>query len=122
MNYNSSVYIVFILLMVYIIIFVGRYFYTNGRIFIITLLKGQVQLADYINKALLAAYYLFNIGYALLRIKQWPLIQTPGQWISSLAQHLGTLILILALTHYFNMLVLYYLSKSNSITHKSFQS
>ena len=122
MNYNISVYAVFILLMVYIIVYVGRYFYTNGRIFILTLLQGQVTLADAINRTLLVGYYLLNIGYAFLKLKQWPLVKDMEAWWSSLALNIGLLVLILAAMHYGNMLFIYYLSKSNSITHKSFQS
>lgn len=122
MNYNISVYAVFILLMVYIIVYVGRYFYTNGRIFILTLLQGQVSLADAINRTLLVGYYLLNIGYAFLKLKQWPLVKSMEAWWSSLALNIGLLVLILAALHYGNMLVIYFLSKSNSITHKSFQS
>ncbi len=122
MNYNISVYIVFIALMVYIIVFVGRYFYSNGRIFILTFLHGQVSLADAINRSFLIGYYLLNIGYAFLKLKQWPNIRSLEMWCSSLSLNIGTLVLILAAMHYGNMLLIYFLSKSNSITHKSFQS
>lgn len=121
MNYNVSVYIVFLAVMIFIIVFVGRYFYTNGRIFIITLLQGHVALADSINRLLLSGYYLLNIGYAFLKLKQWPKIHTPEAWLSSLSVNVGLLVLILACIHYLNMLAIYYLSKSNSITNKSFQ-
>jgi hypothetical protein len=103
---------------------VGRYFYYNGRIFIIALFNGHVALADQVNKLLLIAYYLFNIGYAFLKLKQWERISNWEMMCSTLATNIGILILILALTHYFNMLVIYLLSKSKSISikHKSFQS
>jgi hypothetical protein len=110
--------------MLVIIVFVGRYFYSNGRIFIISLFKGNVPMADHINKLLLVAYYLFNIGYTFIKLKQWQKISNIEMLFSSLAVNMGLLILILAVTHYFNLLVIYYLSKSKSfsITNKSFQS
>ena len=122
MNLNISAYITFMALMVFIIVYVGRYFYTHGRVFIIALLKGNVSLADSINRLLLVGYYLLNIGYTFLRLRQWTKISTVEAWCSSLALNMGTLTLILALLHYGNMLAIYYLSKSNFITHKSFQS
>jgi hypothetical protein len=122
MNLNISAYIVFTALMVFIIVYVGRYFYTNGRVFIVSLLNGNVSLADSINRLLLVGYYLLNIGYAFLKLKDWKKISTLEMWLSSLALNMGTLILILAFLHYVNMLAIYYISKSNSITHKSFQS
>ena len=122
MNYNMAAYIVYLFLMVFIIVYVGRYFYTNGRIFIISLLNGHVSLADHINKLLLVAYYLFNIGYAFLKLKHWQKITSLDLLFSSLSVNMGVLILILAFTHYFNMLAIYLLSKSksNSITNKLF--
>jgi hypothetical protein len=124
MNYNISAYIIFLSLMIFIIGYVGRYFYSNGRVFIISLMNDNVELADQINKLLLIAYYLFNIGYACLTLKYWQRISSIETLFSSLSVNMGVLILILALTHYLNMLIIYYLSKSKSnfITNKSFQS
>lgn len=124
MNYNILAYIIFLTLIIFIIVYVGRYFYSNGRIFIIALFNGNSTMADYINELLLIGYYLFNIGYAFLKLRQWEKVNNLETLFSSLATNIGVLIFILALVHYFNMLVIYLLSKSKSIsiTHKSFQS
>jgi hypothetical protein len=122
MNYNVGAYIIYIALMVFIIGYVGRYFYTNGRIFILSLLHGNTPLTDYINKLLLIAYYLFNIGYAFIKLRHWQKVTAMESLLSSLAANMGVLILILAFTHYLNILAIYVLSKSNFINHKSFQS
>ena len=114
MNYNIAAYIIFLTLMSFIIVYVGKYFYSNGRVFIISLFNGNVSLADHINKLLLLAYYLFNIGYSFMKLRQWQKISNLEMLFSSLASNLGVLIFILAITHYFNMLVIYRLSKSNS--------
>ncbi len=121
MNYNVYAYIIFLTLIILIIVYVGRYFYSNGRIFILTLFKGNIILADHINKLLLIAYYLFNIGYSFLKLRQWDKIIHLEMLYSTLATNIGLLIFILAIIHYFNMLVIYILSKSKSIsfTHKS---
>jgi hypothetical protein len=122
MNYNISAYAIFLALMIFIIVYVGRYFYTNGRVFIISLSNDHVSLADSINKILLVAYYLFNIGYAFIKLKHWQKISNTEMLFSSLSVNLGILVLILAVTHYINMLIIYYLSKSKlfSITNKSY--
>ena len=122
MNYNVIAYIIYIALMVFIIVYVGRYFYNNGRIFILTLFDGNAYHTDYINKLLLVAYYLFNIGYAFIKLKQWQKIGSVEALFSSLSLNMGVLVLILAFTHYLNMLAIYFLSKSNSIINKSYQS
>ena len=116
MNYNIAAYIIYLCLMVFIIVYVGRYFYTNGRVFIISLFNGNVPLADHVNKLLLITYYLFNIGYSFVKLRQWARINNIEGLVSSLAFNLGVLILILAVTHYLNMLIIYLLSKSKSIS------
>src|SRR6476619_3163466 len=97
MNYNIAAYIIFLILIIFIIVYVGRYFYSNGRIFIIVLFNGNVTLSDHINKLLLIAYYLFNIGYSFLKLKQWAKITNIELLISSLASNIGLLIFFLAL-------------------------
>jgi hypothetical protein len=116
MNYNIAAYIVFLISIIFIIVYVGRYFYSNGRIFIISLFNGNVELADQINRLLLIAYYLFNIGYSFLKLKQWQKVVSLDVLFSSLASNIGVLILILAVIHYFNMLIIYMLSKRKSIS------
>ena len=122
MNYNIAAYAIYSTLMIFIILYVGRYFYTHGRVYIISLLHGNVHQADHINNILLVAYCLFNIGYAFLKLQTWQQLLNAEQLISSLAVNMGVLILILAGTHYLNMLAIYLLSKSDYLTHKSFQS
>ena len=122
MTYNVGAYIIYLVLMVFIIGYVGRYFYNNGRIFILALLNDNTSLTDYINRLLLVAYYLFNIGYAFIKLRNWQRITSLETLLSSLSMNMGVLILILALTHYVNMGAIYFLSKSNSLINKSFQS
>ncbi len=121
MNYNIIAYLVYLSLMVFIIVYVGRYFYTNGRVFIIALLHDNESHADQINKVLLIAYYLFNIGYAFVKLNHWEKINNIEMLFSSVAGNMAILILILSITHYFNMLLICYLSKSasNSLTNKT---
>jgi hypothetical protein len=123
MNYNIAAYIIYLSLMIFLIVYVGRYFYSNGRVFIVSLFNGDESLADQINKLLLIAYYLFNIGYAFIELNHWEKVTSVEMLLGSITSNMALLILILAVTHYFNMVVIYLLSKkkSNSITNKSYQ-
>lgn len=119
MNYNILAYTIYLTIMVFIIVYVGRLFYQNGRIFILSLFKGDDEQTDNLNKILLLAYYLFNIGYAFAKLRFWNKVLDTEQLVSSLGSNIGLLILILAATHYFNMALIYYLSKKqNFIVHK----
>ena len=124
MNYNVSAYIVYLILMVFIIVFVGRLFYRNGRVFILGLMKNDAATTDHLNNILLVAYYLFNIGYAFVKLRFWQKVENLEMLISSIANNMSVLIFILASTHYMNMLLIWYLSgsKKSFLTIKSFQS
>lgn len=115
MNYNIFTYLVYLAIMVFIIVYVGWLFYKNGRVFILALFNGHEEQADNLNRLLLLAYYLFNIGYAFLKLRFWTKVTNSEQMISSLGSNIGLLILILAVTHYFNMVLIKYLSKKQNI-------
>jgi hypothetical protein len=124
MNYNVFAYMIYLLLTVFIIVYVGRMFYRNGRVFILGLMKGDAATTDHLNRILLIAYYLFNIGYAFMKLRFWQKVVNLEMLVSSIANNMSILIFILASTHYMNMLMIWRLSKTKkySLTIKSFQS
>lgn len=111
MNYNILSYIIYSFVTIYIIVWVGRKFHQNGRIFIINLFNENTESADTTNNLLLIAYYLFNIGYAILQFSYWRPIKDISTVISSIASKSGILILLLALLHYNNIFIIYQFSK-----------
>ena len=123
MPYNIVAYCIYLLVTVFIILYVGRLLHRNGRLFILALLKDD-RSTDRLNGLLLIAYYLFNIGYAFVRVRYWQQVINVELLVSSLSRNVGVLVLILACTHYLNMLLIayYYRSKNISLTDKSFQS
>ncbi|HVZ98340.1 MAG TPA: hypothetical protein VG847_15760 [Chitinophagaceae bacterium] len=121
MNYNILTYCIYGGITIYIIVWVGRLFHTNGRIFILRLFHQNESVTDTTNNLLLLAYYLFNIGYAVVQFSLWEKITGTDMLIASVAEKTGILIFILAITHYFNIALIYFLSKKNSfITSKNY--
>jgi hypothetical protein len=115
MNYNIPAYMIYLTLMIFIIVYVGKLFYRNGRIFILSLFSNNEVLTDHVNHVLLIAYYLFNIGYAFFTIRLWGTVVNIQSLISMIAGNMGVLIFILAITHYMNMGLIYYFSKKKSL-------
>lgn len=119
MNYNILAYTIYGLLTCYMIGWVGRSFHKNGRIFILSLFKDNVALADTTNNLLLVGYYLLHIGYTVMQLSYWQQIRSPEEMISSIALKTGTLLFILVGMHYINMLSIYFFAKkANSFTFK----
>ncbi|SHN29461.1 hypothetical protein [Chitinophaga sp. CF418] len=115
---NTLAYIIYLFITYLITVRVGFIFYRNGRIFILDLLKNDVSLTDAINRILLVGYYLVNLGYAALMISTWDTILSWTELLSSITVMTGKIVLTLATMHYFNMLVIYLISKRNkSILH-----
>lgn len=119
MNSNILAYIFYIVITLFIIYRIGKMFHQNGRIFILQLYRGDAPATDTINNILLVAYYLFNMGYAFVTLRYWEKVVSVGQLITSLGEHIGILVLILAITHYFNMFTIYQLSKKHDKTFTS---
>ncbi|QQT31273.1 hypothetical protein I6I99_01460 [Sphingobacterium multivorum] len=119
MNFNILAYAIYGLLTCYIILWVGRLFHKNGRVFILSLFGQEVNLADTTNNLLLLGYYLLNIGYAILQFSYWRQIESFDEMICSIAFKTGRLLLVLVGLHYFNMLSIYFFAKrKNSLTIK----
>lgn len=106
MNYNLIGYGIFITVIIFIIKVVGKICYTNGNLFVAELIPGQEELCLQINKILLAAYYLLNIGYAATTLISWELILSLGQLIEVIAFKTAIILSILSLLHYLNIIVL----------------
>jgi hypothetical protein len=115
---NTLAYIIYLFITYLITVRVGFIFYRNGRLFILGLLKNDVSITDAINRILLIGYYLVNLGYAALMISTWDTIISWTELLSSVTVMTGKIVLTLAIMHYFNMLVIYLISKRNkSILH-----
>ncbi len=123
MNYNIFSYFIYGCITVYIIYWVGKLFHRNGRIFILRLFHQDESMTDTTNNILLIAYYLFNIGYAVAQFSFWEKVTSIESMIASISMKTGILVTILAITHYFNIYLIYFLSKKNnqSITIKNYQ-
>lgn len=105
MNFNITGYIIYIAVIIYITVFIGKRFHSNGRVFIHELFSNH-NLCEAVNNILLVAYYLLNIGNAILMIKTWPQIHSFGSMIEVISLNIGQIILLLAITHYVNITLL----------------
>ncbi|WP_323789352.1 hypothetical protein [Psychroserpens sp.] len=115
MNYNILTYCIFLPIIAMIMIKVGWMFYTNGEVFLMYLFQQNTSLVKSINNILLIAYYLVNLGYAVITLAYWETIESALQMLNTLAEHLGIIIIGLAVLHYNNVLVLNYLVKSKTL-------
>ncbi|WEK37705.1 MAG: hypothetical protein P0Y53_09340 [Candidatus Pseudobacter hemicellulosilyticus] len=114
---NSITYLLYLGTTYFITVHVGLSFYRNGRIYILNLLEGDERLTGFINRLLLTGYYLLNLGYVALTLHHWPNIDNWSQALAGIGTRVGRIMLILALVHYVNMLVILLLSRNIHHSH-----
>lgn len=106
MNLNLTAYTLFLAIVIFIIVVVGKICYRNGNIYVLALLPGHEDLCIRINKLLLMGYYLLNIGYAAMTLISWQTIVSVPQLVELIAYKSAIIISMLSILHYTNIFLL----------------
>lgn len=107
MNYFIITYTAYIIASILLTIWVAKVLFANGRIFLVDIFHGNAPLADSVNKLLVVGFYLVNIGYMSLVLKETAAIQNVQQVIEVLSYKIGSIILILGAMHFLNLIVFF---------------
>jgi len=105
MSYNTTAYIIYILITTFITLVVGGKCHENGKVFMQTIFTDE-RIGDAVNNILLGAYYLLNIGYAILQVTKWQSVNTLTETLNELVINIGQIVLILAILHHVNIIAL----------------
>jgi len=111
MNYLTITYSFYLLISVAFTIWVGRTLFKHGRLFLIEIFHGNIELADAVNKLLLIGFYLVNFGYATFALATSHDVDDATSMIERLSLKVGGIILILGFMHFFNLFVLFRLRR-----------
>ena len=98
-------YLGYLAISVALTVWVARTLYKNGRIFLVDAFAGNEPLADSVNHLLVVGFYLINIGYVSLALKE---AQAPANLqgvLELLSTKLGVVMLVLGGMHFFNLFV-----------------
>jgi hypothetical protein len=107
MNYFILTYTAYLTVSILLTIWVAKVLFNNGRIFLVDIFHGNAPLADSVNKLLVVGFYLINIGYMCLVLKETNTIKNTQEVIEVLSYKIGTIILILGAMHFFNVVVFF---------------
>ena len=111
-NYNIIGYSIFLLIIAYIILIVGKICYKNGNVYVAELIPNHQALCLQINKTLLTGYYLVNLGYSAMTLMQWQTINNLEELIETVATKTAVIAFILSVLHYLNIYLLtHYIQK-----------
>ena len=107
MNYFILTYAVYLIASILLTVWVAKVLFKNGRIFLVDIFHGNADLADSVNKLLLVGFYLVNIGYMSLVLKETDNIRNTQEVIEVLSYKIGCIILILGAMHFLNLIVFF---------------
>ena len=105
-NYNIIGYFIFLIVIIFMIVVVGKICYRNGNIFVAELIPDHMDLCQQINKTLLVGYYLVNIGYCAMTLVNWETITTIQQLVEVISIKTATIAFLLSFLHYGNIFIL----------------
>jgi hypothetical protein len=86
-------------------IWVAQTLHRNGRVFLIDSFHGNERLANSVNHLLVVGFYLVNIGYVTLALKESISPVDVRQVIETISRKIGVVMLVLGAMHFFNILV-----------------
>lgn len=105
MSGAAVVYIVYLVLAVALIAWMGVVLQREGRVFLDDVFSDQPNMADAVSKLLVSGFVVFTLGYALLLLRI-DSAATPLEALRSSVQQFGLLLLSLGALHSLNMLIL----------------
>ena len=105
LGYTVWAYLVYLLISVGMTVWVARTLYRNGRVFLVTAFAGDESLADSVNHLLVVGFYLVNIGFVTLALRE-KFGQTAADaqgMIEMLSTKVGVVLVVLGGVHFFNL-------------------
>jgi len=110
---NIIAYFIYSIFTIFLTLKVGYICYKNGEIYLFKIFSNNQHIVKPLNVLLLVGYYLVNIGYALFAIGTWGEIVNKADMLSKICEHIGQILLLLGVLHYFNMLATAIVAKIN---------
>src|ERR1043166_2708778 len=98
-------YLSYLAISIVLTIWVAQTLHKNGRIFLVDAFGGNEPLADSINHLLVVGFYLINIGYVALALKESSAPTNLQGVLETVSSKVGVVLLVLGAMHFFNLAV-----------------
>jgi hypothetical protein len=103
MNWLIVTYLTYLAISIALTVWVARTLHKNGRIFLVDSFLGNESLADSVNHLLVVGFYLINIGYVTLALKEGATVASAQEAVERLSSKVGIVLLVLGFMHFFNL-------------------
>jgi hypothetical protein len=98
-------YTFYLLISIALTVWVAQTLSRNGVVFLVDTFLGNRELANSVNHLLVVGFYLINIGYVSLALKEGDKPTNLQQTIEVLSSKVGLVLLVLGAMHFFNLYV-----------------
>ena len=98
-------YLAYLAISVALTVWVARTLHKNGRIFLVDTFLGNEGLADSVNHLLVVGFYLVNIGFVTLALKEGDKPSDLQTVLEILSSKVGLVLVVLGVMHFFNLYV-----------------
>jgi hypothetical protein len=108
-------YLIYLVVSITLTIWVARTLRRNGAHFLHEAFLGKEVLADSVNHLLLVGFYLMNIGFVALELKEHEPIWTVQEVIEMVCTKVGITMVALGGMHFFNLYILNRIRRSAGV-------
>ncbi|MFI8184898.1 hypothetical protein OG539_25850 [Actinacidiphila glaucinigra] len=106
MDLTVVAYVIYLLVSVALTVWVARTLSRAGKVFLEDVLHGNEKLADAVNHLLVVGFYLVNLGFVALYLKNADRVGNARELFEALSVKLGVVLLVLGVLHLGNVYVL----------------
>jgi hypothetical protein len=101
-----TVYVLYLLISVVLTIVTATILARSGRIFLTRMLGGDEALGQAISRLLAVGFYLLNLGFVILAMRDTGSVHSTQQALQVLATKLGEAVLVIGVLHLINVFAL----------------
>src|SRR5499433_464918 len=101
----EATYLSYLAISIALTIWVARTLSKNGRVFLVNSFASDERLADSVNHLLVVGFYLINIGYVALALKERIAPTDVREVLETISRKIGVVMLVLGVMHFFNLFV-----------------
>jgi hypothetical protein len=98
-------YLLYLLISVGIMVFVGSALSRSGRAFLRDVFGGDESLAEAVNRLLVVGFYLLNLGFVTLTLRATGDISGARQAVQLLSVKIGEMLLVIGALHFANLVI-----------------
>jgi hypothetical protein len=102
-NYLIAAYSVYLPVTLFLTYYVAKTLFNSGKIFMLDIFRGRVEIADSTNHLFRVGFYLLNIGFAMLMLKTNYEIFNGQTLLEVLSLKVGGFSIYLGLMLFFNL-------------------